>query len=519
MVNRPLLIGLIAISAGLHLWAVWPSEPRQPVPPGEDSTTNIAMRKVEPSRDERSPREATPETKDRPAEETPPPESAEAPSAEATAAHEVQLAAPAAPVEPAPLASEKPIALSQPAEIPAEQPSVPEPVEIPEVRPEALVATAPVATSTEPIIERDLSPAANEPAAVVAEPQPDMAVPMSDAAAQVPPQAVQAPTRAEPQQTPAPQQTSVPHQASVPQQVPAPSVAAAPAPPAPSPAPLRLPWIKQPDTEVAPSIVVQPRPVVTPESPKLPWLRGASSKAASQLASLAPSSNTPPSAPRLRYLQDNAPGLGTSEGAVSLAASPSQTMPGALVPAPDVATVPPRAAVPYMPLRMHGRGRGAAAAADPVDSGPATSDAPSAPRDPVARIAWGTPEQAQATVRAGGLQLVTVDDQFKVTACIIERSGAWTKAPLTGLARFSNKVRVVDHVPAFEATWGQCAPGEHLAVLVPVSLERRIDQAMEEAARRAGLQRSHVAACFGRLVIEPQGLDFRIDRVEQRSGS
>ena len=64
-----------------------------------------------------------------------------------------------------------------------------------------------------------------------------------------------------------------------------------------------------------------------------------------------------------------------------------------------------------------------------------------------------------------------------------------------------------------------CGPGEHLAVVVPVGLERRIDRAMDEAARREGLSRTQVVACYGRLVANPTGLEFQVERVERRNGT
>jgi hypothetical protein len=139
-------------------------------------------------------------------------------------------------------------------------------------------------------------------------------------------------------------------------------------------------------------------------------------------------------------------------------------------------------------------------------------------QEPVARIAWGNADEAWRTIDIGRMQLVTVDADLKIIAGIDVHDGAWsrTSAPAQ-MGSYSNRVRVVDHVAGFAEQSALCGPGEHLAVIVPVGLDRRIEKAMDQAARREGLSRDQVAACYGRLVTQATGIEFQVDRVERRA--
>jgi len=118
----------------------------------------------------------------------------------------------------------------------------------------------------------------------------------------------------------------------------------------------------------------------------------------------------------------------------------------------------------------------------------------------------------------GRMQLVTVDSDLKVVAGIDGQDGGWTRTSAPAqMGSYSNRVRVVDHVAGFAGQSSLCGPGEHLAVIVPVGLDRRIEKAMDQAARREGLSRDLVAACYGRLVIQATGIEFEVDRVERRN--
>ncbi len=136
---------------------------------------------------------------------------------------------------------------------------------------------------------------------------------------------------------------------------------------------------------------------------------------------------------------------------------------------------------------------------------------------PVARIAWGTPQEAVSAIDMGRMALVLVDGTGRVTGSVVGNSGRWERGgPPSSMGTYSNQVRVVDHVSAFAGFASMAQRGEHLAVLIPVGLERRIQRAMDSSSRSNGLARHEVAACFGRLITDQTGLDFQIERVERR---
>ena len=140
------------------------------------------------------------------------------------------------------------------------------------------------------------------------------------------------------------------------------------------------------------------------------------------------------------------------------------------------------------------------------------------PQDPVARIAWGEASQALRTMDMGRMVLVIVDAELKIVGGIDGTRGNWQRTSIpSDLSTYSNRVRVVDHIPGFSIPRSVCESTEHLAVIIPVGLERRIEKAMDTAAKRAGLQRQQVAACYGTLISNRAGLEFAIDRVERRN--
>jgi hypothetical protein len=197
------------------------------------------------------------------------------------------------------------------------------------------------------------------------------------------------------------------------------------------------------------------------------------------------------------------------------------------------ATAVLRTPQPYRPISTSGRparARGdaivaapppapspAAVAGRPADRGVRSDAAPQRPGEPVARIAWGDPAEAMRALDQGRMLLVRVNDALEIVGGLERSDGAWRRASgVPSLGAYSNRVRVVDHVGAFAEPARLCGQGEHLAVVVPVGLERRFERAMRDAATRAGMLWSGVAACYGRLVPTSTGIEFVIDRVEPR---
>ncbi|MSQ90752.1 MAG: hypothetical protein EXS01_05075 [Phycisphaerales bacterium] len=338
------------------------------------------------------------------------------------------------------------------------------------------------------------------------------------------------PTEPAPAEAPAPMPAEAP--APMPAEAPAPMPAEAPAPaPAPAPALPAEAQIAQVPVE-APAVVEQPPTMASAEMPV--------EIESSQLAPVhAPAPITEPV-------------INTPQPETVLAiARPSPILKAletlALQQAAPVIREPVRAPVsPKFPW-LHRRGKTMVKAADAIPvrpapavsttrhppvspalaiskSTPAISDrgakryASPPPQEPIARIAWGDAKSVGRTIETGRLRLVAVDADLKVVGGVEHKDGVWKRTEVPAqLASYSNRVRVVQHVPGFADPAATCVGGEHLAVAVPVGLERRIEDAMSLAARKAGISRQQVAACFGKLVINPTGLEFQIDRIERRT--
>jgi len=302
------------------------------------------------------------------------------------------------------------------------------------------------------------------------------------------------------------------------EQAPRPVEVAEPAPPSvradPAPAPTPVAPPRTPAPPVQTASVPAPLPPRAPRPLALPWLTRTASSDAAPVAARMPSSERPSVQP----LAARAP-------------SPS-VEPRSRVGAPATAVL--RTPQPYRPISTSGRPARArvdatvaapppvpitsAIAGRPADRGVRTDAAPQRPSEPVARIAWGDPAEAMRAIDQGRMLLVRVNDALEIVGGLERSDGAWRRAAaVPSLGAYSNRVRVVDHVGAFAEPAQLCGRGEHLAVVVPIGLERRFERAMRDAATRAGMLWSGVAACYGRLVPTSTGIEFAIDRVEPRA--
>ena len=254
-----------------------------------------------------------------------------------------------------------------------------------------------------------------------------------------------------------------------------------------------------------------PAPAVTPSVSTVP----VAAPVAAVVAPAAPvSSVVTPRTGAARSASSVGRSAGTTATATTAAASPTRSTGAArAVAGPPSATAKTSAVV-----RSSGAsGSGGPGGGQPADRGTLAPGA-QVRQEPVARIAWGNADEASRMIDIGRMQLVTVDSDLKVVAGIDGRDGAWTRTSAPAqMGSYSNRVRVVDHVAGFAGQSSLCGPGEHLAVIVPVGLDRRIEKAMDQAARREGLSRDLVTACYGRLVIQATGIEFEVDRVERRN--
>ena len=504
MNKRALVVGIL-VACALHLWMVWPlarpsrgpTSPDDAMPPID----SVAIREVDADQPEakRPAEQAEPHSSReelRQAEQLAqdqPPQSSEQPvdtavveQADAAPVREVQLAQaaqhaelPPLPTAPAPtnVAADRAPQIESTTAVPD---SGPAPLFDPIAARDAVVESAPGSDASMPSTEASTLPPAPSAVAALREPEPP---PLP------PPPAVQPPNIA----------------ATAPQPLP-PLAEAVPPPAAP---------------RTSPALRLRSREMQS-------WNRD------DVLASLPK--------PDPAFLSATDPRQDRAQSQSSARATQAPAVQAAATPAIDIA---PRAQVPYTPVKFNSlrdrrsdrrpasthvelegnapatpmvqpqsapRGAGAEAA----DRGYLKSLGP-APQEPVARIAWGDAPSAMKTLSTGRMALVIVNDDLKVVASIDGSSGAWARAGLPNqMATFSNRVRVVDHVSAFAAFARFCEPHEHLAVLVPIGLERRIEGAMDQAARAEGLSRRQVAACYGRLESRRGALEFVIDRVERR---
>jgi hypothetical protein len=261
---------------------------------------------------------------------------------------------------------------------------------------------------------------------------------------------------------------------------PAPEPAMTPTPEpvaAPAPRPLALPWLTGRTTQAATDAVRPLAVAITAPAPQRPVAPRAQSRTTPVRAEA-------PTAAVLRPPQPYRP--------ISTSWRPQQRMRG------EAAGMPPAPAVA-------------------ADRGIAPTTKAPTPDEPVARIAWGDPAEATRILDQGRMLLVCVNEDLEVVGALERADGTWRRvASLPSLGAYSNRVRVVDHVGGFADASRLCRKGEHLAVVVPIGVERRMERAMRDAVTRAGMLWSRTAACFGRLVPTPTGIEFSIDRVEAR---
>ncbi len=139
----------------------------------------------------------------------------------------------------------------------------------------------------------------------------------------------------------------------------------------------------------------------------------------------------------------------------------------------------------------------------------------------VPQIEWRTLSRWRAVAAVSGLRLIALSVEGAPAAFIAESQGRWLRnsmaEPFSG---YSSRVRIVDHVAAFQPARSSLRPGERLAILVPQSIEALMENAMQEAIRQRSLQPSDVAVCSG--VLQPDGdrnVVFRVDRISSRHSS
>ena len=153
---------------------------------------------------------------------------------------------------------------------------------------------------------------------------------------------------------------------------------------------------------------------------------------------------------------------------------------------------------------------------DPGDFAGATK----AKGPPELRIDWGTGDQALDTLDAGDMILVVLDrkgDRVVIGQKVVYDAGVWRRSPYkpVGATQYSNRLRIVDQVPAFDAANAavNLHGEERLAVLLPMRVERTLASAQMEAAYNNGLAMKEIDNFAGRFTLRDGALAFDITHI------
>ena len=151
---------------------------------------------------------------------------------------------------------------------------------------------------------------------------------------------------------------------------------------------------------------------------------------------------------------------------------------------------------------------------------------PQGRRGPDLRIDWGTDQEARAALEAGGMLIVVLNGQGPkpvITQQVVREEGVWRRRSYrpAGATVFSNRLRIVDDVPAFREVRDtvRLSARERLAVVVPMRVERVLSSAQMEAAFSRGLVMRHIDNFAGRFILREGGLAFDITHVRETARS
>lgn len=141
-------------------------------------------------------------------------------------------------------------------------------------------------------------------------------------------------------------------------------------------------------------------------------------------------------------------------------------------------------------------------------------------REPELRIDWGSAQEALSVLEAGQMVVVVLrkDEGGPVITQELEAAdGSWRRRTFRprGPTRYSNRLRIVDQVPAFSPLRSAAGlgAGELLAVLVPTQVEHMLGAAQLRAAFDRGLTMRQIDNLAGRFAMRQGRLDFDVTHV------
>ena len=141
--------------------------------------------------------------------------------------------------------------------------------------------------------------------------------------------------------------------------------------------------------------------------------------------------------------------------------------------------------------------------------------------EPILRLDWGDSSHARKVIEAGKMKLVLLelDNSFN-------KQVTWDDQNQYHLAEiqydprisYSSSLRIVDNVPAFQDVKAMISlgPGQHLAVLVTMELEQRLEAVKISEAVRQGLEMKNIKVFGGRFRIVSNELLFEITKIQKR---
>ena len=139
---------------------------------------------------------------------------------------------------------------------------------------------------------------------------------------------------------------------------------------------------------------------------------------------------------------------------------------------------------------------------------------------PQLRIDWGTDDQALDMLDAGQMVLVVLDregDRIVIGQQVVFEDDAWRRRVYrpAGTTQYSNRLRIVHEVPAFDAARVavRLRGEERLAVLLPMRVERTLESAQLEAAYNRGLVMNEIDNFAGQFTLRDGALAFDITHI------
>ena len=140
---------------------------------------------------------------------------------------------------------------------------------------------------------------------------------------------------------------------------------------------------------------------------------------------------------------------------------------------------------------------------------------------PALRIDWGSSQKAGKILSVSQMKLVILESDKHINqeiVCLGDDQWQLRNFNIGAGIKYSQSIRIVDKVPAFReiASALKLKPNQHLAIMIPVSLEQQMENAKSSAAISNGLTLSQIKAFGGRFQLVNNEVVFEITLVKTR---